>query len=59
MWVVLLTVGACAVLGTLIWLGFSIRKAFGETALIGACTFAACVASFLVFAFMVVREVLG
>lgn len=59
MWVVFLTTAACAVLGTLIWLGFSIRKAFGKTALIGACTFAACVASFITLAFLVAKEVQG
>ena len=59
MWVVFLTAAACAVFGTMIWLGVSIRRAFGEAALIGACTFATGVVSFLVLAFLVVKEVLG
>lgn len=59
MWVVFLTAAACVVLGILIWLGVTVRKAFGETALIGACTFATGVVSFLVLVFLVMQEVLG
>lgn len=59
MWVVLLTVFACIVFGCLLWVGYSIRKSFGEAALIGACAFATGVVSFLTLVFLVVKEVLG
>lgn len=59
MWVVFLTAAACAVFGTMIWLGVSIRRAFGETAFVGTCAFASFVVSFLAFVFLIVKEVLG
>lgn len=59
MWVVFLTVAACVVAGILIWLGHGVRKQFGEVALIGMCTFATGVVSFLVLVFLVMQEVLG
>lgn len=59
MWAVIFTVVACALLGTLIWLGASIRKSFGETALTGMCVFALGVVAFLTFVFLIVKEVQG
>ena len=58
MWVVFLTAAACTVFGTMIWLGVSIRRAFGETDLVGMCAFASFVVSFLALSFLVVKEVL-